>query len=76
MIKPKQIPDEVAFVLLDIYAIWHGDMEQTRAAIAAVINAWPGRVVHQDVKKNMPEFFQIGVFLPTPSEWPQEKNDD
>jgi hypothetical protein len=42
VIRPEQIPDEVAFALLDIYALWHGDTAQARAAIAAALNAWPG----------------------------------
>ncbi len=42
MIRAKQIPDEVAFALLDIYALWLGDTDQARAAIAAALNAWPG----------------------------------
>jgi hypothetical protein len=42
MIRPDQIPDEVAFALLDIYALWHGDTAQARSAIAAALNAWQG----------------------------------
>ena len=42
MIRAEQIPDEVAFALLDIYTLWLGDTDQARAAIAAALNAWPG----------------------------------
>ena len=41
MIRAEQIPDDVAFALLDIYTLWLGDTDQARAAIAAALNAWP-----------------------------------
>ena len=41
MIRADQIPDEVAFALLDIYTLWLGDTDQARAAIAAALSAWP-----------------------------------
>ena len=65
MVKAEQIPDEVAFALLDIYTLWLGDTNQARAAIAAALNAWPGASEQGEVYGNISERW---LELPLPQE--------
>jgi len=67
MLKPEQIPDDVAFALLDIYALWLGDTDQARAAIAAALAAWPGAAVCQYVIAEH-EGYEMVLPLPLPKE--------
>ncbi len=62
MITAEQIPDEVAFALLDRYALWRGDTDQARAAIAAALAAWPG------VEFKMNGVMRTFYILPLPQE--------
>jgi hypothetical protein len=43
MIKPEQVPDEVAWKLHDkLWSVGGYSVDDIRAAIAAALNAWPG----------------------------------
>ena len=64
MIRANQIPDEVAFALLDIYTLWLGDTDQARAAIAAALNAWPG----MGVRPHTVTTFASCIILPLPQD--------
>ena len=64
MIKPEQIPDEVANAAADCY--WSENNKYWQDIVAAAINAWPGAVLK--IGLSWPENF---IDLPVP----QEKND-
>jgi hypothetical protein len=43
MLKPEQIPDEVAWKLHDkLWSVGGCSVDDIRAAIAAALNVWPG----------------------------------
>lgn len=59
MIKPEQVPDEVAWKLHDkLWSVGGHSVDDVRAAIAATLSAWPG----------MHFIGNIGVHLPLPAE--------
>lgn len=69
MIKPEQIPDEVANAAADCY--WSENNKYWQDIVAAAINAWPGVGVYSAEDTNGIKLFDL-IELPLP----QEKNDD
>lgn len=48
MIRPDQIPNEVAWKLHDkLWRVGGPSVDEARAAIAAALGAWPGAHVHE-----------------------------
>lgn len=72
MIKPEQIPDEVANAAADCY--WSENNKYWQDIVAAAINAWPRMEVIQvyDDPEWEGEPDRTVIELPMP----QEKNDD
>lgn len=76
MIKPEQVPDEVAWKLLvqhdKLWSVGGLSIDEVRASIAAAINAWPG-VDYRPGSKVTKTWRDPGkIILPLPT----EKSDD
>ena len=67
MIRPEQVPNEVADALWQ--AICDKPGIEPKKAIAAALSAWPGK----DIVGYGPPFYGIDLILPLP---PQEASDE